>query len=63
MWLAGAYFSAENPLKSILWDLESYQKLAKQDGVKFIEVDMCMLVGTHTGQTGTLTNCEWIQET
>ena len=38
MWLAGAYSSIENPLKSILWDLKSYQKLAKQDGVKFIEV-------------------------
>ena len=56
-------FSIENPLKSILWDLKSYQKLAKQDGVKFIEVDMCMFGGTHKGQIGILTNYEWIQET
>ena len=44
-------------------DLKSYQKLAKQDGVKFIEVDMCMFGGTHKGQIGILTKCEWIQET
>ena len=62
-WLTRAYFGIENPMKSILWDLKSHQKLAKQDGVKFIEVDMCKFGGTHKGQTGILTNCEWIQET
>ena len=31
--------------------------------MKFIEAEMCVCGGTHMERTGTLTNCEWIQET
>ena len=47
-WLTGGLFQHREPIEVDSLE-KSYQKMAKQNGVKVIEVDMCMFCGTHKG--------------
>ena len=54
------YFSVENPEDSFLWELKSFKRLAKLEGVRFIRLDQCAYGGPYKKPTGVLTNCPWL---
>ena len=58
----GDFFSIENPLSSLMWQLKSYIKLAAEDGVRMVTIHQCMLGSSHKKATGVLTNAPWIED-
>jgi len=58
----GKFFSVENPEESYLWELKSFKRLAKLDGVRFVVLDQCAYGGPYKKATGVLTNCPWLYQ-
>ena len=50
----GKFFSVENPEESYLWELKSFRRLAKLDGVRFVVLDQCAYGGPYKKATGVL---------
>lgn len=58
----GKYFSVENPEDSYIWQLKSFRRLIKLEGVsvRFIRLDQCAYGGPYKKATGVVTNCPWL---
>ena len=55
-WKRGAFFSIENPLQSLMWNLKLFKRFAVLQYVRFVQIDQCAFGSEHKKPTGVLTN-------